>query len=302
MKIKDLVRDSSLIIKIVDAYKGILWILIWTFSFSLAMVFTRLVSQDIPTGLLVFIRTFFGLIFFIPFSFKLSTLKFNIKLTPIYCLRACLTSAAMLCTYYTYAHLPLATAAAIGFTGPLFTCVLSSFFLKERINTRLWLIILLGYSGVLIILRPENIIFSLTILVAIVGNILTSCAIITTKYLSRTETTNRIVFYTNLLSLFILGLASFKLWQVPNIEDLKLIFILGGLGVFSQFCYAQAIKYSNVSALSPFEYTRLVFAIFFGFFIFNETPSFLTLAGSLIIIVANFYLAFSDSERKKAMG
>jgi len=286
--------------------KSILWALAWGVFFSLTMSLVKFLSNNIAPLTLVMVRISFGFLFFSPFILKAGIQQLKTQKFFLHFLRASFISLAMLCTYYTYAHLPLALATSVGFTGPLITVLLSSFIFRERISLWQWFALILGYLGVLMMIQPQSFVFNIAILVALLGNGVTSCVVLLTKYLSKTENTVQIMAYSTSLSFLLIG--SIFVWTTsfPNQEDLFLLAIGGGLGLLSQFCYIQALKYGQPSIIAPFEYIRLVIMIPLGYFLFGESISLLTLCGSLVIIATTYYMTISRTEkissRKKQVG
>jgi drug/metabolite transporter (DMT)-like permease len=246
---------------------------------------------------LVVIRISFGFLFFSPFILKTGITHLKTKNFLSHFLRASLISTAMFCTYYAYAHLPLALATAVGFTGPLITVLLASFIFKERISLGQWFALILGYLGVLLMIQPGAFVFNRAVLISLLGNGVTSCVVILTKHLSKTESTLQIMSYSTFLSfVLVVGILSWNI-SLPNPGDLFLLALGGGLGILSQFCYIQALKYGEPSIVAPFEYIRLVFMIPLGYFLFDESISPLTLGGSFIIIATTYYITASKSEK-----
>ena len=276
---------------------SIFWALAWGIIFSFAMSLVKFLSNNIAPLTIVFVRTFFGLLFFSPFILKTDITHLKTQKFPLHFLRATLISAAMFCTYYTYANLPLAFATSIGFTSPLITVLLASLIFKEKITASQWVALMFGYLGVLIMVQPQSFIFNQAVLAAILGNVVTSFVVILTKYLSRTENTIQIMAYNNFLSFLLIGIVFIgTITHGLSQGDLWLLAVEGGLGVLSQFCYIQALKYGQPSTIAPFEYLRLVFMIPLGYFLFNEAVSFATLCGGLMIIITTYYITISKTE------
>lgn len=274
---------------------GIFWIILSMLAFSSTVSIAKFLDTQMPTVVKVFMRLFFGLMLLLPFMYN-NIKTFKTKQGPLYLLRAILVCLSMLCTYYTYAHLPLTIATSIGFTTPIITTTLSILFLKEKVNAIRWLIVIVGYIGVLIILRASPITFNLAALVGFLGNFLASCAIIVANKISRTDTSKQILFITNILSFMLLIGPAFYFWQTPSQSEIVFLCLLGGTGVLSQYCYLQAISYEKVSFLAPFEYMRLIFSVPIGFLIFNEIPHSYAILGSVIIIFSNLMLVYKDAK------
>lgn len=266
------------------------FMLLWALSFSSAMAFTKTLSPDIDSIIILFMRYFFGLIFFSPFVVQAGIKGFITSRLVLHLTRVVCVGLAMGCTYYAYRTLPLALATSIGMTGPLFTTILSMLLLKESVTFRKWLFIIFGYLGILVMVRPHELPISLGVWVELLANLFAALSIICVKLLSRTESTITIMLYANTITTFIAGLLAFSLWKTPETSDLMALVLIGALGVFSQFCSVSALKFANPSYLAPFEYTRMCFAVPVGYLFFQEIPTLWTILGSFMIIGATYGL------------
>ncbi|MBA3813493.1 MAG: DMT family transporter [Alphaproteobacteria bacterium] len=266
------------------------FMLLWALTFSSAMAFAKTLSPEIDSIVILFMRYFFGLIFFSPFVFQAGLKGFVTSRPVLHLTRVICVGLAMGCTYYAYRNLPLALATSIGMTGPLFTTILSMILLKDSVSLPKWAFIIFGYLGVLVMVRPHELAISLGVWVEILANLFAALSIICVKLLSRTESTLTIMLYANTVTTLIAGLLALSLWKTPDTSDLITLTIIGGLGVFSQFCSVSALKFANPSYLAPFEYTRMCFAIPVGYLFFQEIPTLWTILGSLMIIGATYGL------------
>lgn len=266
------------------------FMLLWALSFSTAMSLAKTLSPDINSLIILFMRYFFGLIFFSPFVISAGFKGFTTSRPLLHLTRVTCVGVSMACAYYAYRHLPLALATSIGMTGPLFTTVLAMIFLRESISYQKWSLIVCGYLGVLVMVRPHEVSIAFGVWVELLANLFAAFSIICVKLLSRTESTLTIMLYANTVTTFVAGLVAFSIWQTPSSQDLMVLMAVGMVGVLSQYCSVTALKYANPSYLAPFEYTRMCFAIPVGYLIFGEVPTFWTLLGSLMIMGATYKL------------
>lgn len=271
-------------------FLGASFMLLWALSFSSAMTFAKALSPEVDSIIVLFMRYFFGLLFFSPFVVRAGINGFVTKRPLLQLLRVLFVGAAMGCTYYAYRNLPLALATSIGMTGPLFTTILAMLILRDSVSPSKWIMIIFGYLGVIVMIRPHEMPISLGVWVELFANLFAALAIICTKILTRTDSTVTIMLYTTTATTFIATLLALSVWKTPEPHDLILLMIIGACGVFSQYCYVTALKYANPSYLAPFEYTRLCFAVPVGFFFFQEMPTLWTYLGSFMIIGATYGL------------
>lgn len=273
---------------------GAAFMLMWAFSFSTAMAFAKTLSPEVNSLIILFMRYFFGLIFFSPFVLSAGIKGFITSRPLLHITRVTCVGIAMACTYYAYRNLPLALATSIGMTGPLFTTVLSMLLLKDSISLPKWGLILLGYFGVIVMVRPDTMAVGIGVWVELLANLFAALSIICVKLLSRTESTLTIMLYANTVTTFIAGILAFSVWETPSSADLMALVAIGAMGVFSQYCSVTALRYANPSYLAPFEYTRMCFAIPVGYLIFGEVPTFWVLLGSFMIIGATYGLTWLE--------
>lgn len=266
------------------------FMLLWALSFSSAMAFAKSLSPEIDSIIILFMRYFFGLIFFSPFLIQAGFKGFVTSRPLLHLIRVVCVGLAMGCTYYAYRNLPLALATSIGMTGPLFTTVLSMFLLKDSVSLPKWAFIIVGYLGVLVMVRPHELSINVAVWVELLANLFAAFSIICVKLLSRTESTLTIMLYANTVTTFIVGVLALTLWKTPDNSDLIILMVIGALGVFSQFCSVSALKFANPSYLAPFEYTRMCFAVPVGYLFFQELPTIWTIGGSLMIVAATYGL------------
>ncbi len=277
--------------------KSVFWMLAWAAAFSTTMSLVKLLSADISIFMIVLLRTMFGFMFFVPFILREGIGIAKTQRLPLHFVRVLLLCGAMFCTYYAYSHLPIALATSIGFTAPLMTAMLSIVLLRERVEWYKWLLIIVGYCGVLVMVRPGSIEFGLSVFIALMANFFASNTMIVVRKLSSTESTATIMFYSQVLGLTIWAILGTLFWQTPSLNDILLLSGIGAFGVFSQFCYTHSLKMNSPVMMAPFEYTRLIFAIPVGVMLFGEVPTILTFIGSSIIIFSNFLLLLSNNKK-----
>lgn len=274
---------------------ALFWILLWAGSFTFAMSFMKLLeSSNTPT--VVFIRFLFALAVTVPALVKSPVAFVKTQNLKLQILGAILRSGAVLCTYYAYAHLPLAFAASIGFTGPFIAVILALFLLKERVTAHKWMVVIFGYIGVLIMINPQDTSMNIAIAASIIANILGGLAAIVTKKLSKTDSNLQIMFYANSGSVLLFGILLFFIWQTPSLRDVPLIMLIGLTGTLSQYSWIQAVRTADISFVAPFEYIRLLFAVPIGLLLFHEYPTPMSIVGALIIVACSAFLTYKEMQ------
>lgn len=278
---------------------SILWMLAMCASFSTSMTMTKFLSNEIAPPMIVLTRLIAGWVVILPLMLKEGWLNLKSTQLPLHFIRVCFMLLAMMCTYYAYTHLELAFAISIGFTGPLITTILAAIILNDKVTKTQFLLIIIGYLGVLVMVRPQNIEYNNAILVALGANFFAGCMALTVKKLTETDSPLQMLAYSYSIAVIILLFAAPFFWKTPCIGDLKILAALGCTGSFSYYCLTKALQRAPASAVAPFEYSKLLIATPIGIFLFEEIPSYYTIAGSIIIIIAGFFLTYTHALQKE---
>ena len=196
-------------------------------------------------------------------------------------------------------NLPLATVVSITFAAPIFTTIFSIFLLNEKVRLYRWLAVVVGFIGVVIISEPGFTSLNFYYVYPIIFCLGLSYVAITIRKLSTTEPVWLIGFFFS-FSIMILSFFTFyQGWIVPNVRDLLLLSMIGILGGLANLWLTQSYKYSEVSLVTPLKYLALVFAIIFGYFIWEEIPTTKTLIGAFLVIISSFIIFRREMYLKK---
>jgi len=269
---------------------GFLYMFLSVCTFSVMDLLVKW-SSDYPTGEVLFFRGFFGLLptyFLIPKN-KLKTFYTTTR-SKEHLFRCLMGLMALIAIVVALRELPLAVVVSISYAAPLFITVLSIFLLSEKVGIFRWLAVLIGFIGVIIIAEPGfksmNYLYFLPLIFCIGMAFVT----ITIRKLSTTEPIWLIsIFFT--ITISIAGLATIPMgWKMPNFQDFILLALIGATGGSANLFLTQSYKLSEVSLVAPLKYLALVFAIFFGYFIWNEIPTIKTLIGASLVIFASLII------------
>lgn len=273
-------------------YLSAILALIRVLLISVSFVFAKKLDGKISSMFLLLVRSVFCFLLLTPLFVKEGFGVIYTNKLKLHLLRGIFGSAAMFCIYYSARQLPLALSSTISMSLPLFITLLSSIILNERIQKKQWVLLLLGYIGVMLSLNPFNAgILNTSVFISILANVFLALSIILTKTLSRVDSAATIMFYYNLLlvliSVIFIGDSDIDI----TYNNMLILFLIGVASVLTQLCSIKSLSYSTPSFVAPFEYTRLVFAIPLGLIFFGEYPGVYTLLGALIIIYSNTMLA-----------
>jgi drug/metabolite transporter (DMT)-like permease len=195
-------------------------------------------------------------------------------------------------------YIPLAEGTAIVYLSPLIITALSGPLLGERIERLQWLAVVIGFIGVLFIVRPGGSMFHPVALLALGAALSFSLYQIITRKLNHTDSSSTTNFISGLVSALVTSLLLPFFWKTPTLYYALLMVILGVSALVSHLWMTKAYQHAKPSTLAPFSYTQLLFAGLIGYLFFNQIPDFLGLVG-MLIIVAGGLLVFSKVSYKR---
>ena len=269
---------------------GFLYMFLSVCTFSVMDLLVKW-STEYPTGEVLFFRGFFGLLptyFLIPKN-KLKTF-YTTERSKEHLFRCIMGLMALIAIVVALRELPLAVVVSLSYAAPLFITVLSIFLLSEKVGVFRWLAVIIGFVGVIIIAEPGfkgmNYLYFLPLIFCIGMAFVT----ITIRKLSTTEPIWLISIFFS-ITISIAGLATISVgWKIPNFQDFILLALIGVTGGSANLFLTQSYKLSEVSLVAPLKYLALVFAIFFGYFIWNEIPTIKTLIGASLVVLASLII------------
>ena len=280
---------------------GFLYMFLSVCTFSVMDLLVKW-SSDYPTGEVLFFRGFFGLLptyFLIPKN-KLKTF-YTTERSKEHLFRCLMGLMALIAIVIALRELPLAVVVSLSYAAPLFITVLSIFLLSEKVGVFRWLAVLIGFVGVIIIAEPGfkgmNYLYFLPLIFCIGMAFVT----ITIRKLSTTEPIWLIsIFFT--ITISIAGLATIPMgWIMPNFQDFILLTLIGVTGGSANLFLTQSYKLSEVSLVAPLKYLALIFAIIFGYLIWNEIPTIKTLVGASLVVFASLIIFKREIYHKQTM-
>lgn len=285
---------------ILNTKSGPFYFLISVIFFSVMEILVKFLSSSYPIGELVFFRGFFGLL---PIIFVMPKKKFfqnfKTKKIKLHIFRTITGCFALISIFFSLKYLPLADAISITFAAPIFATIFSIFFLKEIVGKKRWFAVLIGFLGILIILKPGTSLFSIYSIFPILFCVGFAASASLIRVLSKTDKNYLISFYytagLTLVSLFLDPLS----WKIPLFKDCLLLISIGIIGSLGNIIITEAYRKSEISLITPIKYLNLIFAIVFGYYLFNEVPEYSTLIGSVFIIVSTVIIFIRERKLNK---
>ena len=257
-------------------------------------------SEHYPLGQVLFFRGFFGIVFYffiIPRE-RLSNFYYT-KRAGLHFLRCFSGLIALVAIFIALRSLPLATVVSISFAAPIFTTIFSIFLLSEKVGIYRWLAVIVGFVGILIITEPGITSLNIYYIFPIIFCIGLSYVAITIRKLSTSEPVWLISLFFS-ISITLLSLLSIPFgWVMPTIKDFLILAMIGIFGGVANLWLSQSYKYSEVSLVTPLKYLALVFAIIFGYLIWDEVPTIKSLFGAVLVIFSTLIIFRREIYKKK---
>ena len=275
--------------------RGALWMLASGVGFTVMAVAIKILGARLDSFQVAFFRIVFGFIVILPIAGYFGmTGGFGFLRTHhlhVHAVRGVLGMVAMYCSYYALARIELADFTALSFTKPLFATVLAVIILGEVVRWRRWTATIVGFIGVLIMMRPGSGTFQTAGFFAL-GEAFSIAFLVTlVKRLPARETTLGMLFYFGAIASLLSLPGALYTWRNPSQEEWGLLLVIGALGAASQSFWIRAFRCADASLVAAFDYLRLPLAAAVGMIWFAELPSIWTVVGALVIVASTVYIA-----------
>jgi len=269
---------------------GFLYMFLSVCAFSVMDLIVKW-SDNYPLGQVIFFRGFFGLVLYYFIIPKERLKDFYYTKRPMLHFSRCFFGLMALLSIFTaLRNLPLATVVSISFAAPIFTTIFSIFFLSERVGYFRWLAVFVGFVGIVIISEPGFSSLNIYYIFPVIFVLGMSYVAISIRQLSSTEPVWLISLYFS-AAITLAGLFTIPYgWLMPTLKDLIFLSSIGIFGGVANLWLSQSYKFSEVSLVTPLKYLALVFAIIFGYLIWDEIPTIKTLIGATLVIVSSIII------------
>ncbi|HEX4022882.1 MAG TPA: DMT family transporter [Acidobacteriaceae bacterium] len=243
-------------------------------------------AVHVSTGVIVFFQNFISLLLFLPWALRHGISGVKTSRIWLHILRAVggLLSQALM--FIAVKKMPLMDAVLLTNSAPLFIPLITWAWLKEKISDVVWISLLIGFVGIMFILKPSAALLSNpAALLATSAAVFSAFALVTVNRLSSTETTERILFYYFLISSLAAAPFAVATWKLPSFREW--IYLIG-IGVFmaaAQLLIILAYRHASAGRIAPFNYSVVVFSGLIGWLVWKNTPDFLSLCGVILVSV-----------------
>ncbi|RMD65297.1 MAG: DMT family transporter, partial [Alphaproteobacteria bacterium] len=259
--------------------------------FAVMNVLIRLAAAELHPFEIAFLRNVFALSAMLPWLMRAGWGGLRTQRLKFHLWRGLSGVIAMLCWFTSVASLPLSEAVALNFTVPLFATAAAAIFLGEVVRARRWAATMIGFLGVLIILRPGFAEFTPLMALPIIAALFMAVSVTIVKALSRTEDPSAIVLYQNLVLTPLSLVPALLVWRWPSALTLLITAGIGLVAAMAHILLTRAYTKADASAIIPFDYARLPFIAALAYVLFGEIADMWTWIGAAVIAGSSVYIA-----------
>ena len=272
-------------------------------TFAVAAALVKTVAERVPTIEIVFFRSIIALVALWPMIARQGGVRTLATRRPFWhVVRVASGVVGMVTAFYGYAVLPIATVTALGFTMPLFLTALSIPLLGEKVGFRRWSAVIVGFGGVLLILRPGGDgIALIPALIVVFGAFAWAVAMAAIRRMGQLGESNvTIIAWFSVGGAAVAGLAMIPVWVTPDPRDFALLVAIGIISTAAQLLMTEAYRRAEASLVAPFEYVGILWTGLLGFVIWGERLSVWTLAGVAVLVASGLYILHREVVRQQA--
>lgn len=274
--------------------QGAVWMVLSGICFTGAAAAVRMLAGEIHFIQISFFRSAFGLLCLLPWLTSVGLGALRTRQTTRYMARSVFSVLANFCWFAALVSMPIADATSLSFTTPLFVSMAAMLFLAEPARLGRWTGLIVGFAGTVIILRPGFAEINVGALAVLASGVLFAASAIYVKVLVRQDPPDTVTLYQLLYMLPINFLPALFVWTWPTAQQWLWAVLIGVLTTTAQRAYVRAYAVTDASAVQPFDFLRLPFAIGLGFIMFAELPDLWTVAGGIVIFASSFLVAHGE--------
>jgi drug/metabolite transporter (DMT)-like permease len=260
------------------------------FFFALMATGVQMASERLPNAMVVFFRNAVALALVTPFALGAGLAAIRTRRLGEHALRTVAGLGSMYCFFYAIGHLRLAEAVLLQYTLPLFVPLVEAAWLRETMPKRLWFPILIGFAGVVLVLKPGIGLFRGAALVGLAAGLLSAVAQTGVRRMTSTEPTSRIIFYFSLLSTLTSAVPAGFTWVTPAAPTMVVLVLVGATAATAQVLMTRAYACAPAAQVGAFTYVNVPFAILFDWIRLSRLPDRWSVAGAVLICGAGVFM------------
>lgn len=280
---------------------GALWMIVAACLLGALSMLVRNISADLHPFEIAFFRNLAQLVLMLPWVIALGVQVVRTQRVWAHVRRSTFGIGAMLIWFSVLTMMPIAEATAISFSAPLFTTAGAALFLGEKVGLRRWSATVIGFIGVLLIIRPGFQEVGIPQLLALLAAALIAGSMLSNKSLARTESPNAMVVWMGVfMSLFSLPPALY-VWSWPKGDVWLWLLLLGVVATLAHLAINRAFAAADASFIAPYGFVQIPFVAGVGYIAYSEVPDIWTWIGSVVIIGSGIYIAKREAKKTKAV-
>ena len=269
------------------SWQGAIWMTLSAAMFAVQTAIVRHLSMELHFLEISLFRALFGVVAMLPWLCRRGLGVMRTSNSRLYIARGALGTVAMYGWFGGIALIPIADATAISFTFPLFIALFGVLLLREPVRAASWIALVVGFAGTLVVIRPGFEEVNMGALMVIGAGLLIAMSAMILKVTLRTDLPDIAALYQAVYMLPFALIGAVFVWSAPTLEQWLWGFALGAASTSAQRCYSRAFAVGDTSAVAPFDFSRLPFAVVIGLVVFSEIPDFWTIVGGAIIFSAS---------------
>jgi len=280
-----------------NSRKGIVLFVAGLAFFVVGEALVKLLHEAYGTTQIVWARYFFHFVFTCLFFSNGNILAQARSTRPwLHVGRSFLMLIATACFFFALKFLPLADAIAIVFVAPLLVTAFSIPLLGETVELRRWLAIVVGFGGVMFIIRPGTDSASWQVFLPLGSAFCYALYQVLTRIASKTDHANTSLFWTSAIGVGVTSLAIPFFWTMPDLLGWLYMVALGGSYGIGHYLLIRGLEIAPASVVSPFLYSQVIFAAILGLVIFNQFPNNWTLVGLAVVVSCGLYIWWKEAD------
>jgi drug/metabolite transporter (DMT)-like permease len=269
--------------------------------FAMLDATAKYLVTSLGVGLVVFARYAFSLVFVAAWVWQQGGASLLVTGNGVLQVaRGLLLVVATGTNFIAVGYLQLAQTASISFSNPLWVCALSPLLLGERVGPRRWFAVLVGFLGVLLIIRPGTMGFHWAMLLSLTSALSLALYQIATRKVGAEDRALTSLFYVSLVGSFAAAPLAPIGWVLPEPGQWILLALMGFYGMFGHFMLTQAHRMAPAPVLAPFVYSQIIWMTLIGFVVFGDVPDAMTITGASIVVASGLYVFYREQQIGKS--
>ena len=269
-----------------DIRRGALYVIGAAFAFAIMAALTKHLAAGMSNEMLVWARNLFAVVFLSPLLVRYPPQQWVTHHWRGHLVRATSGLLAMYCMFWAIPRLDLAEALLLNQTASLFIPFFAWLALGERVSVRTGVALAIGFTGIMLVLKPGAGVFTWAALVGLASGMLAAVSMVSIRSMAGVEPSTRVVMYFSVLATLGSTIPLFWAWQTPSLLEWFALAALGALAVTGQLLITRGYMSAPAAQVGPFTFSSVLFAALFGWLLWDESIDALSLYGGLLVIAA----------------